>query len=228
VKKVRRLYSLVIGGEGGLSGARRPHIVHMNARRLYRSRNLERVLSMLESDLQLYVAERARRRIFVHAGVVAWDDGAILLPGRTHSGKTTLVAELLRAGATYFSDEYAVLDAGGRVHPFAKPLFFRKQADDPEPERMMAKELGAPTGKRPVPVRLIAFTEYRKGARWRPRKLTDGRATLALMEHTVPARRRPKSSLSALQAALAEAKAVRGVRGDARQVAARLLEAAEQ
>jgi hypothetical protein len=31
------------------------------------------------------------------------------------------VAELVRAGATYYSDEFAVLDSRGRVHPFPRP-----------------------------------------------------------------------------------------------------------
>src|SRR5262249_9105581 len=52
----------------------------------------------------------------VHSGVVAHGGRAILLPGPTSTGKSTLVAELVRRGAAYFSDEYALLDAEGRVH----------------------------------------------------------------------------------------------------------------
>ena len=56
----------------------------------------------------------------VHGGVVAHDGRAILLPGPTHAGKSTLVAELVRRGAPYFSDEYALIDADGRVHPYPR------------------------------------------------------------------------------------------------------------
>ncbi len=227
VRKVRRLYSLVVGGQGGLTGERRPHIVHMNARRLVRSRVLERVLWALESDLQLYVAERARRRVFVHAGVVGWKGGAIVLPGPTHTGKSTLVAELLRAGATYYSDEYAVLDARGRVHPYPKPLSLRRRAFDARPDRVVAAALGAPTGEAPLPVRLIAFTKFSEEAGWRPRRLSAGRATLALLENTVPARRRPKTSLRALEAAVQDTEVIRTTRGEARTIAEKLLERAE-
>ncbi len=223
VKKVRRLYSLVIGGRGGKTGERRPHIVHMNARRLTRSRDLDEVLAVLESDLQLYVAERARRRVFVHAGVVGWNGQAILVPGRTLSGKTTLVSELLRAGATYYSDEYAVLDARGRVHPYPKALGFRRRGSGPFGDRVAAEALGAPTGSGPLPVGLVVLTEYRKGGRWRPRSVSPGRAALALLENTVPARRRPKASLTALQAALAGARTLRGARGEAGETVERLL-----
>ena len=38
----------------------------------------------------------------LHAGAVVWNQRALLLPGATHAGKSSLVAELLRRGATYF------------------------------------------------------------------------------------------------------------------------------
>src|SRR5579875_585476 len=46
----------------------------------------------LLSDLELWVAEHARRLVFVHAGCVAVGDRAVLVPGRSMSGKTSLVA----------------------------------------------------------------------------------------------------------------------------------------
>jgi predicted ATPase len=44
------------------------------------------------------VATEAPRRVFVHAGVVGWKGQAILVPGRSYSGKTTLIAALMKAG----------------------------------------------------------------------------------------------------------------------------------
>ena len=44
----------------------------------------------------------------VHAGAVLWYGRALLFPGTTHAGKSSLVAELLRKGAVYLSDEYAL------------------------------------------------------------------------------------------------------------------------
>jgi uncharacterized protein (UPF0276 family) len=46
----------------------------------------------------------------VHAGVVSMGTGCVLLPAGAGSGKTTLTAGLMHAGATYFSDEIAILD----------------------------------------------------------------------------------------------------------------------
>ena len=94
--------------------AGRYNLLYINLARVGRSLELESLFELLESSLHLNVALAAPRRIFVHAGVVAWKGRALLLPGSSGSGKSSLVAELVRAGATYYSDEYAVLDERGR------------------------------------------------------------------------------------------------------------------
>jgi hypothetical protein len=90
------------------------------------SRDAQAVLQALEADLHFQVALRAQPTLFVHAGVVRWRRKAIVIPGRSMSGKSSLVAALVRAGATYYSDEYAVLDRAGRVWPFARRLLLRE------------------------------------------------------------------------------------------------------
>src|SRR5690348_11129110 len=86
------------------------HEIYDGQQPIGRGRALEEMLVSLESQLHLRVATLARTRLFVHAGVVGWRGGAILIPGRSHTGKSSLVAALLALGATYYSDEYAVLD----------------------------------------------------------------------------------------------------------------------
>src|SRR5512132_3614681 len=126
---VDRVYSILIGGKGSRAHVRRLNLLYGDHVRLVRSLDLDTVFETLESDLRLFVAELARHRVFVHAGVVGWKGKAIVMPGRSFSGKSTLVAELVKAGATYYSDEYAVFDSRGRVHPFLKPLEIRAQGD---------------------------------------------------------------------------------------------------
>jgi hypothetical protein len=185
-----------------------------------------RALEVLESEIRQSVAAAARSRTFVHAGVVGWRGRAILVPGRSRSGKTTLVAELVRAGAVYYSDEFAVLDRSGRVHPFAKSLSIREGGcvHHEVVRRQGAEELGGSSGERPLPVGLVALASYRPGAEWRPVVLTRGQAVLEMLAHTVPARLRPEASLIALERAVARAVALRGERGEASETAARLLE----
>ena len=69
------------------SNTRRFNILYRNAGQLARTKDTDLILEALERDLQLYVAEKARRRVFVHAGVVGWQGKAIVIPGRTMSGK---------------------------------------------------------------------------------------------------------------------------------------------
>ena len=47
------------------------------------------------------------------------------MPGLSFSGNMTLVRAVVEAGAVYYSDEHAMLDEVGRVHPYARPLPFR-------------------------------------------------------------------------------------------------------
>lgn len=220
---VKRLYSVIEGGPGDRPGVRRYSMLYANTVRVSRALSLDEVLAILESDLALYVAERAPRRIFVHAGVVGWEGQAILIPGSTLSGKTSLVSALLRAGATYYSDEYAVLDERGRVHPFPRPLSIREKEGALSVKRA-AVEFGARTGTKPIPVGLVAVTSYKEGARFRPRRLSEGRGILELLANTVPVRRRPKTALATLGRAVREVPILKGVRGEADDAAKALLE----
>ena len=83
------------------------------------------------------------------------------------SGKSALVAELVRAGATYYSDEYAIFDSLGRVHPYPKPLSLRGEPDG-RAERHPIEGWGGRRGTKPLRVGLVVNTVYKPGARWRP------------------------------------------------------------
>ncbi len=219
---VAEIYSFILGGEGSRPNTRRFHLAYENAARLARTMELADALAAFEGQLHLFVADRARSRIFVHAGVVGWKGGAIVIPGRSFTGKSTLVAALVRAGATYYSDEYAVLDPKGRVHPYPRPLSLRGPDGEP-PRRLTADELGGRDATAPLPVGLVLDTAYRAGVKWRPRRLSPGLGLLSLLNNTVPARRRPKSALRTLRTTLEHAPVLKGARGDAEEVAGRIL-----
>ena len=198
--------------------------VFVRRRRILDTRYWSEALRCLESHIQLYVAEMAHDWIFMHAGVVAWRGKAILLPGRSYAGKTSMVAALLTAGAEYLSDEYAVFDPSGRVHPYARRLSLREDDGDkfrrPGPE-----EFGSRTCPGPLSIGLVAMTKYVAGARWRPTRAPTGWAALALLNNMVPIRRQPERCLHVVERVLAEAVCVRGKRGEAEDTAPALLEA---
>lgn len=213
---VDRLYSLVVGrNDSRKPNVRRFNLLYADAARLTRSLELETVLRDLESDMQHYVAESAPRRVFVHAGVIGWRGRAVLIPGRSFSGKTTLVAELVRAGAVYYSDEYAVLDSSGRVHPYARPLSIRRQ-ESFDSDRWPVESLGGSRGARPLSVGLVIVTEYKSGARWQPRRLSAGQGALALLNNTISIQRNPEAALPVLKRVASQARILKSRRGEAK------------
>ncbi len=223
---VARVYSIVVGSNGTRPNGRRLSFLYGDEVRLARSFEVEDVFEAFESDLRLFVAELAQHRVFVHAGVVGWKGQAIVIPGRSYSGKSTLVAELVRAGATYYSDEYAVLDARGRVHPFFKPLELREEGEFRQ-TKITAAELGGHSGKKPLPVGLVLMTQFKNGALWRPRKLTAGKGVLEMLFNTVSARRSPEKALATLQRVTSHADVLKGVRGNATEVVPAVLRRVE-
>ncbi|HEX8116263.1 MAG TPA: hypothetical protein VF521_03255 [Pyrinomonadaceae bacterium] len=220
---VERLYS-IRAGAGGVErrGLRRFRLLYADHLRVARTVDQEELFERFESDLQLFVAEAARRRVFVHAGVVGWRGRAVVFPGCSLSGKTTLVAELVRAGATYYSDEFAVLDAKGRVHPYAKPLAVRGEGF--RQRKVSVEELGGSAASKSLPVGLVVVSEFREGSRFRPRTLTPGQGSLALLANAIPARRRPSEVLEALGRVVRDAPVLRGARGEAAEAARLILE----
>lgn len=215
-------FSLWIGGTGNRPGQWNDCVLYGESRLLGHARDPQSLYDQLEGEVQLHVAYHAEERVFVHAGVVGWRGKAVVIPGLSRSGKSTLVAELVRAGATYFSDEYAVLDEWGYVHPYPRRLSLR-QAEGQPARRCRAEDLGGGTGKAPLPVGVVAVTQYRPGARWTPRPLSAGKATLELMFHAVPASRKPEAVLRTLEALTPRARNLAGSRGEAPEMAAALL-----
>jgi hypothetical protein len=184
---------------------------------------LQDVLERLGREVMVHVADHAADRIFVHAGVVAWQARALLLPGTSFSGKSTLVAALVRAGATYYSDEYAVLDACGRVHPYPRALQMR-EAGGIEQRSLSMGELKGKVGTVGVQASHIVFAEYESTGRWKPKPVSPGRAVLAMMEHTIAVQRTPARVMFTLAKVAESATAVRSERGDATLTASALLE----
>lgn len=195
-------------------------VVQCGSRKPARVESVARALDVVVTDLQRTLAHRADGLVFVHAGVVAWRGRALVLPGRSRSGKSELVAALVRAGADYLSDEFAVFDRDGRVHPYARPIALRR-ADGAQ--RVAPEALGGRPARRPLRPGLIAFLRYAEGSRGRTRRLSSGQAVLGLLRHSVAARRRLPLVRSVLVPIASAVSAVSGVRGEADAEAAALL-----
>jgi hypothetical protein len=192
------------------------------------SSDLDVALEVLAKQLRTFVAIRAPDHIFVHAGVVGWGGRAIVIPGMTFTGKTTLVAELVRAGAEYYSDEFAPIDPHGRIHPYPKPLSIRPGDGSWSQVDHDSSHFGTAVGAEPIPVGVVAIAPYSPGVNWSPMRLSTGEGVLALLANTIPAHQRPAEAMTALGAAAANAIVLEGERGEARDVVEALLELAER
>lgn len=191
--------------------------------------NFDRTLffETFESRVRTTIAEHARARVFLHAGVVGWKNRAILIPAKSFSGKSTLVAELIKKGAVYYSDEYAVLDADGCVEPFPKWLSIRSRTAPFAQTDYPAETFGGIAGTAAIPVGMVLIAKFESGKktplRWQPRHLSGGQGIMQILPHTLPIRNKPKFVLGVLNKLIARAIIVKTVRGDAAEFAETLL-----
>ena len=176
-------------------------------------------IDRFENAIQYFVAEFAKPWLFVHAGVVAWQDVAIVLPGRSFAGKSTLVHALVDAGATYLSDEYAVFDAEGRVWPYRRRLSLRTGPFGPA----RRVDHATPPVDGPLAVGVIALLKYDAEAGWAVEQVTPAEAVMGLCDNTVAIQRRPKDTLEFLSQVVTGSQSIKGTRGDAAQAALALL-----
>ena len=180
--------------------------------------------NFFESQIRLRVAEYADSKVFLHAGVVAWKGKAIVIPASSFQGKTTLVKDLIKRGATYYSDEFAVIDVDGFVHPFPKTLSVREIEGDATQVEHSAESFGGKVAKTPCPVGMVLITEYEKDAIWNPVAISAGEAVFEILPHTLPIRLNPRFALYVLNKVVSRAIICKSVRGEVEKFSTKILD----
>ncbi len=181
------------------------------------------VLNFFESMVRVTVAEHAVSKVFIHAAVVGWKGKAIVIPGNSYSGKSTLVADLVRNGAEYYSDEYAVLDDRGYVHAFPRPIGIRGIEEAELQTDVTVGSLGGVAGEKPLQVGMVLLTGYQANAQWEPEILDPGRGVIEMIPHTIPIRFNTKFALSVLNNVASSALVVKSKRHDSKKFSKILL-----
>jgi len=174
--------------------------------------------------VRLLIAEYTVDRVFLHAGVVVWNGRSILFPGDSNSGKTTLVAEFLLRGATYYSDEYAILDDDGSVHPFPRPLSIRDRTNFSVRREKPAESFGSVSGHEPIPVDYVFLLKYKKFSRFVPREMSSGEAIMRLTQQAIPLRVNPKFTLLVLNKVCERASVMTSNRGNVNFVVDKIID----
>jgi hypothetical protein len=175
------------------------------------------LLSLLQQVVEEEIVQHSPDFVAVHSGVVVYDGVAVLLPGQSQSGKTTLVRELIARGAEYSSDEFAMIDGCGRIYPWPRALMVRDADSVQHP--IPARDLGANVRSGPARGGLILFLQYDRDAQFQVRPVSQSGALLGLLRNTPHTLADSPRILRPLTSVVTAAVAYEGVRGDAAQAA---------
>ncbi len=176
----------------------------------------------LNSMIRVRVGMNSREWIFVHAGVVGWKGQALLVPADSHQGKTTLVSELVSCGAEYYSDEYAIIDSSGSVHPFERDLSVR-QGSISNVVEVPVSTIGGKAGTEPLPAGMVVLTRFEAGSDWQPERISLGEGILETLPMVLSLRFNTEFALKVLNTAFRRAIIVRSSRGEAAKSARKIL-----
>jgi hypothetical protein len=183
-----------------------------------------RVMDTFNDWLRLTIAEFAVSKVFLHAGVVGWKGKAIVIPANSFKGKTTLIAELVKKGALYYSDEYAVLNKNGLVETFPRKLSLRSPTDKNFRADCSVESLGGRAGNKNIPVGMILLTEFdpkfdanSTAKKWNPKLLSAGQGILEIIPHTISIRYDTKFALKVLNKVASRAIIAKSKRGEAKE-----------
>lgn len=187
--------------------------------------NFTECFRLLESKVRLTVAEYALDEIFLHAGVVEFQNKALIIPGRSFTGKTSLIVELLKHGCRYLSDEYAIIDRQGFIRCFPKKLSVRGIIDDYTQKEIEIEKFGVEVYDKPLRPGWILSAKFNK----RRKKIflkevSAGEGLLACLDNSISIRRQPKFVLEALGKLVDECIALKAERGEAFEFAPKLLD----
>lgn len=167
------------------------------------------------------IVQRLSDHVAIHAGVVKIGAHALLLPGKTHMGKSAMVAELLRQGAEYLSDEFAIIDAAGRACAYPRPLLLRNSG--PDQVAVLPDRWNARIPESPVPVGWILALQYDRGASWRVTPMSQSEALLTLLQNTPHVLSDQPQAFANFQRASSAARCYAGCRNEASVAAEHIL-----
>jgi len=160
--------------------------------------SIEESWAFIKSQIRITVAEFSEEYVFLHAGVVGWKGRAVIMPGKSFAGKTTLVSEFVKRGADYYSDDLTVIDKNGYVHPFPKKLSIRGILENNEQVDFEVEELGGSRGLDPIPVGALILTEYKKHKKPEFSRCSVGHGIMKSIENSLSVRQSPKFVINVL------------------------------
>ncbi len=228
-------------GIGSDSGGRM--VLRRDGAILYQGESEGDLASLLLAEVTHHLADRGRDGVLLHAAAVARRGVAVILPGRTGSGKTTLAAWSTAKGLDYLTDELVLVPGrlDGRqpnqVRPFYRPLTI-KATGQRDRERLLGRSppedgvlsaahatlvsptlLGGVYAHHPT-LAVTVFPRFQRGAQLCLEALSKAEADLALMSCVVNARNLPGHGFAQVARLARQVPAFSLVYGEAEEAAA--------
>lgn len=123
-------FAIRVSGTGGLHRFARPQaMAFIDTPPPYTPLPERMAPIMFEQALNWCVATRTFTHLILHAAVVAKDGRAVIVPGQSGQGKSTLCAALVARGWRHVSDEFALMDPASlaiTAHP--RPISLKNQS----------------------------------------------------------------------------------------------------
>jgi hypothetical protein len=205
----------VLEEQGGLS-------ISINAQQVATAINARDAVLASVKALDDAVVKNLKLYRAIHAGAVTLNGRALLIPGSTHAGKSSLVAQLLRNGANLLSDEYALIDNRGCVHAYPRPMLLRNGSHKQSP--VLPEELNANFAEGPANVGWILALHYDPQAGWHVEEISQGEAVILLLSNTPHEMEQSPEMISHFSCMSADAACYSGTRGDFTEATERILE----
>lgn len=198
----------------------------------------ESVLLSLATDINQRAIASRPNRLVLHAGAVSVRGRAIILPGRSGAGKTTLTAAMLAVGCDYLTDEAVSLDLDTLdVEPYAKPLSLdpvacealRLDVDYWAPHGVVPPSyLHRQKGFAPARAAVLVFPSFEVGARSSMKRIGRAEALVELANNSFNFVDHGGEWLEGLAHVVKSCSAWRFTTGDAREAATMMFGSGDQ
>lgn len=174
--------------------------VGTGARRYYTGPDAGDAAVALQDVTSEALAGACRNGLVLHAAAVAKGQLAVVLPGKTGAGKTTLTAHLVRRGFRYLTDEMTYLPfdsslVGGFPRPLGLKVSGRGLVDTERWEvlpgsstTLVLPEPAPPAGTPETGLGVIVFPRFAAGAAVSAVRLTAAATAMRLMGNLLNAR----------------------------------------
>jgi HprK-related kinase A len=160
--------------------------------------------ALLEWGFNWCIGAYAHQFLILHSAVMETAGKGVLLAAVSGSGKSTLAAEMTLAGWRLLSDELALVDAKGQLHPCPRPISLKNESIEvirgryPEAvfgppacdthkgtiAHLPASDAAVARANETVSPRIIVFPRWREGAALRVEAVGQGHAALRLIDQS--------------------------------------------